>query len=236
MRLPSPVWWVGGLALLLSAGVAAGQGFTDLNFQQGTIVLDHSSPYYPYVAYTSDAVPGWTTTGDLAPNDILYNDIALGDPAVSIIDKNYGYPPGSSPPLDGNNYGVILYGGAPPGAPEGVSISQTALVPVTANSILFEANNEGGSLGGVLTLSLGGQNIPFYPLSTGSDYTLYGGDVSGFAGKDEQLIFTALEGGNNYWELDDIQFSSQAIPEPGVFGLTALGAALLGWRVLRRGR
>ena len=39
---------------------------------------------------------------------------------------------------------------------------------------------------------------------------------------------------NNYVFLDDIQFSDQSIPEPGVFGLSALGTLLLGWRVVRR--
>ncbi|MCX6929773.1 MAG: PEP-CTERM sorting domain-containing protein [Verrucomicrobia bacterium] len=83
-------------------------------------------------------------------------------------------------------------------------------------------------------VSLGGVDLPYSPISAGANYTLYGADISAFAGQLEQLMFTALPGGNNYWTLDDIQFSTQLVPEPGVFGLAALGALFLGWRVRRR--
>ncbi len=76
--------------------------------------------------------------------------------------------------------------------------------------------------------------MPFFAVSTGANYTLYGGDVSAFAGHTEQLVFTAPPGMNNYWELDDIQFPAQPIPEPGVLAVLALGGWLFGWRVLRR--
>jgi hypothetical protein len=83
-------------------------------------------------------------------------------------------------------------------------------------------------------VSLGGQNVPFFALSTVAPYTiLYGGDISAFAGQSEQLMFSALQGENNGWNIDDIQFSSSSVPEPSVFALTALGALLLGffrWR------
>ena len=66
-----------------------------------------------------------------------------------------------------------------------------------AESILFNAQNLGGSLGGVFLVSLGGQSIPFFALSTGSNYTLYGGNIPAFGGETEQLTFSALAGGNN---------------------------------------
>jgi hypothetical protein len=77
---------------------------------------------------------------------------------------------------------------------------------------------------------LGNQNISFSALSTGANYTLYGGNIPlAFAGQSEQLMFSALEG-ENFWNIDDIQFSSTAVPEPNEFALGALGALLLGLR------
>jgi hypothetical protein len=201
------------------------QGFINLNFERATIVRDTSSPYYPYAVYASNAIPGWTPSGFLGSTEILYNDISLGAASVSIFDTSGVYPV-----IDGT-FSIQIYGGAN-GAP-GASISQTSLVPVSAKSILFKAY-ESTALGGTLSVSLGGQDIPFSALSTGSNYTLYGGDISSSAGQNQQLIFSAPPGNNVYWVIDDIQFSASAIPEPSALGLSALGALLLGWRVLRR--
>jgi len=76
-------------------------------------------------------------------------------------------------------------------------------------------------------VSLRGQNISLFAISTGSIYTLYGGNIpSGFAGNREQLIFSAAQG--YFWEIDDIQFSPSIVPEPGVAGLLGLGGLLFG--------
>ena len=203
------------------------QGFINLDFERATIVRDTSSPYYPYAVYASNAIPGWTPSGFLGSNEILYNDISLGAACVSIFDTSGLYPV-----IDGT-FSIQIYGGAN-GAP-GASISQTSLVPVPAKSILFKAYKSPAP-GGTLSVSLGGQGIPFSALSTGSNYTMYGGDISSFAGQIQQLIFSAPPGNNAYWVIDDIQFSSLAVPEPSVFGVSALGALLLGWRGLVRRR
>jgi hypothetical protein len=198
------------------------QGFVNLNFENAIITPDPSSPYFPNAVYASNAIPRWTATGFIGPTDILYNSASLGSTSVSILGTN-GFPPA----LDGN-FSVDLYGG---GTATSASISQTAIVPASAQSILFEAQNLGGVLGGTLLVSLGGQNISFSAISTGSNYTLYGGNIpSAFDNQSEQLMFSALEGGNNAWNIDDIQFSSSAVPEPNEFALTALGALLLGFR------
>ena len=112
-------------------------------------------------------------------------------------------------------------------APPGVSISQTGLVPANAASIQFIAQGD-VSPAGTLLVSLGGQNIPLFAISTGSKYTLYGGNIpSGSADNSEQLMFTASQG--YFWEVDDIQFSPLAAPEPGVLGLLSLGGLLFGF-------
>ena len=117
------------------------------------------------------------------------------------------------------------------GAAGASSISQTGLVPVSAKSILFVAQGGGAPGAVILLVSLGGQNIPFYALSTVAPYTsVYGGNIPPtFAGQIEQLTFSALEG-ENFWNIDDVQFSSSSVPEPSEFALAALGALLLGFR------
>jgi hypothetical protein len=199
---------------------ATGQGFVNLDFEDAVIVPDPSSSYYPFAVYASDAIPGWTAyIGTAVQSDIIYNELSLGAPTVAIFGTN-GVPPA----LDGA-YSIDLYGGSGPST--GVSISQTELVPADAASIFFIAT--GGD--GPLLVSLGGQNIAFSAISTGPNHTLYGGNIpSALAGQSEQLTFLALPGVNNYWEIDDIQFSPSSVPEPSVFGLLALGGLFFRFR------
>ena len=214
------------LLLLFGAGGERGfcQGFANLNFENATITPDPSSPYYPYALYASSAIPGWTATGFIGPNEILYNSASTGATSVSILGVN-GFPKA----LDGQ-FSIYLYGGETAAS---ASISQTATVPASSESIRFEAQQAGE---GTLLVSLGVQNVSFQALSITPNYTLYGGNISPtFSGQSEQLIFSALEGFNNFWELDDIQFSTSPVPEPGTVALVAMGAVLLGLRRARKG-
>lgn len=110
------------------------------------------------------------------------------------------------------------------------SLAQTGLVPTTAQSLQVKA------FGGILEITFAGQAIPLIPLGTGSNYILYGGDISQFAGQTGELQFIApaLPGPNPYngVRLDSIVFSPNPVPEPSVFGLLAVGALLL--RIRRR--
>jgi len=72
-------------------------------------------------------------------------------------------------------------------------------------------------------------------LSNGANYVIYGADISSFAGQNLELEFSAPRYAfDNNWNIDSIRFSNQPIPEPGVFGLFALGPLLLTNRFLRR--
>jgi hypothetical protein len=225
-------------ALILTLRTVSGQNFTNLNFESAVIVPD--TALYPefgtHVVYASNALPGWTISGDLGQNALFYNTFSLGAPSVSLfgVNTNVGIL-GSPPPLDGH-FSVDLYGGVPGDSENGPYIAQTGLVPASAKSIEFiaAAAPYGGAT--VLLVSLGGHNIPFTAISGTPDYTRFAGDVSAFAGQVEQLEFyTPFNTGiNNYWEIDDIQFSPNAIPEPGVLVLAFSGAAILGIRRLRK--
>lgn len=206
-----------GIFLVLFTFCESGraQGFVDLNFENATIVPDTSSPYYPYAVYASSALPGWTVSGVtfLPTNEILYNDITLGDACVSIMGTN------GNPAALAGKYSVYLY--------NGVSISQTGVVPAQANSLDFIAFGANDSL---LTVSLDGQNISFIPLSGTANYTEYGGNLpAGMDGLSEQLVFSALAGQNNNWVIDNIQFSPTLVPEPNALGLFALGGLFFVW-------
>jgi hypothetical protein len=124
-------------------------------------------------------------------------------------------------PIDGN-YSVLLTGSFPAAFP---SISQTALIPSGTESLLFEAEPGNGDL----VVLVGTQPVTFAAIGSGGNYTLYGANISAWAGKTEQLTFSALQftSGLNNWELDDIAFSTISItPEPGTVALTAISGLL----------
>ena len=207
--------------LLLGSGRCFSQSFINLNFESATIIPATDSPYYPYGIATSTALPGWTVLiGGAQQSEITYNSPSTGATWVSLWATN-------GEQIDGN-FSVLLQGG---GSASVASISQAGLVPVGAQMLFFEAQPGLGTL----EVTLGGQDIPFSAISTGPNYTLYGGDISAFAGQVEDLEFSALEGaftggGLNGWNIDDIQFSTDPAPEPGTFALCALGGLCLAWQ------
>jgi len=201
---------------------AMSQGFVNLNFESARIISDPNGEFYPYSIAITNALPGWSAFGS-TQGDITYNDPALGSSAVNLWATNGAQLSGK--------YSVLLQGGFGPGA----YISQTALVPISTESLVFEAQQTGV---GTLSVSLGGQDLDLFALSTGADYTLYSADVSTFAGQTAQLTLDALTVpvgyGFNNWNIDNISFSSSPIPEPSVLGLSALGGVVLAFNCLRK--
>jgi hypothetical protein len=208
--------------LLLGGQSGFSQGFVNLDFESAKIIPDPDSPYYPYGIASTNALPGWTVyLGGNQASSITYNAPAVGSTWVSLIATNVA----SWSPISGK-YSVLLQGGFYSGNPPTAAISQTSLVPVSAASLLFEAQPGPGAL----EVSLGGQDLNFFALTTGAAYTLYGADISVFAGQTKTLAFSALQDLDQYngWNIDNIQFSSTPVPEPGMLGLFALGGVLLG--------
>jgi len=108
------------------------------------------------------------------------------------------------------------------------------LIPSTANSILFEASLPYAT---GWQVSIAGQNIPVTQISTiNSNFGVYAGNISAFAGQVDNLEFTALSGAgptvNLY--LDSISFSPSPVPEPNSLGLFALGGLVMAYRQWRR--
>ena len=220
-------------SILCATISAQAQGtFQNLDFESATLVPLPAG----YVQF-APAFPGWTgLVGGVQQTVALYDSFYLDTSGISIIDQGWSHRFFGGV-IDGN-FTALLQAGVV-GALTNVAnttLSQTAVVPSSAQSLQFKADLAGSPLS-ALEVTLGGQQLSLAALGSGANYTLYGAAIPAWAGQTAELDFTVLAGNphisNNYLFLDDIQFSNQSIPEPGVFGLSALGALLLGWRMLR---
>jgi PEP-CTERM motif len=208
------------IVLILFTGLFAGfaQGFINLNFESAKNIPIVGSPFYPYMVAATNALPGWTVYAGLfgtleQQSQITVNDPTTGGTWVSLWATN-----GSQ--LSGK-YSVFLQGGQ--SAPY-AAISQTGLVPASANTLEFEAQ---GGQPGTLQVTLGGQYLSLIVLSNASNYTVYGADISAFANQTEPLTFISLpQGGSDGWTIDNIQFSVVAVPEPSTLALLATDCLL----------
>ena len=153
------------------------------------------------------------------------------------MDTNAGF--GFSP-VSGR-HSLYLFGS---GASDQVSetISQTGLIPSTANSLQMLIGNATLFYNppGDFDVSLNGQTISMMPIANFPTYTVYAGNVSQFANQTATLNITAapvLSGpGPNAVLLDNIIFSPFVVPEPGALALSVFGGLLLGWRAWRKTR
>ena len=107
-----------------------------------------------------------------------------------------------------------------PGFEYAVSIGQTGTVPIAAQSLIFWGNV------GANDVSFQGQTLSLAVLGSTANYNIYEADISAYSGQTGQLLFTAL--GSD--KIDNIQFSSTAVPEPSGFALGALGGLLFSFR------
>ena len=203
---------------------AQGQGFMNLDFEGATIAPTPVGGY-TYPADPAQAFPYWTVGG--SGTVVMYNDLSIGSPAVSLMGPNFPNAVGYTP-LQGS-YSVLLQyfdiAGGPP------TLSQTGLIPSSAQSIDFLVGNGQSDA----TVSLNGVSIPLVQISGGR----LAGDISAFAGIVAQLTFSTKTGKGGFGDLsyfDDIHFSPLSVPEPSAFALSALGALAIGWRSSRRKR
>lgn len=220
MSFLSPIF-AAALASIPNACVLSveGQGtFQNLDFESAEIVF--ANPFHTDV-YASNALPGWKAiVGTNQVSVIQYGLLGAFYPIQLIGQTNGGS-------LDGAFSVLLNHGGT--AAPLAGSLSQDALVPPEAQSLVFKAANTYFS-DGAFTVSLGGQNLSCLPLAAAPKYTMYGADISSFAGRNATLLISAgINGGDGRFMIDDIQFSPQPIPEPSGLSLILLAGAALGW-------
>lgn len=202
--------------------------FRNLDFESANLLGYAPGSTVPISA----ALPGWSgLLGTTAANGVWYDNINIGGGAISIIDPldRLGYVP-----LQGN-YSALLMGTGPGfGGP--TTISQTGFVPTGTRSILVDML----WFSAAPIVTLGGETVAMTPIKSFPNYTLYAGDISSFSGKTATLSFTApvpsptVSLGPSLLELDNITFSTMAVPEPTSGVLLLLGAVFFHCFVERR--
>ena len=213
-------------AFLLLCKLVLAQGFVNLNFEQSTIVSSSPSAGGAYDSGTAN-VAGWTVFCDGLENyaggmTVNYNLLTLDAPCVALEGTNF-----PSIPSIQKKYSLWLFGGDFIGT-NGVYIAQTGQIPNTAQSLTYWGLNYNN-----LVITFNGQLLSFNTISNTANYTIYGTDVSAFAGQTGELRFTApwsqigssVLAGSGI--VDNIQFSSSPVPEPSGFLLIGLGLWLL---------
>jgi len=213
------------LLLLVLGGLCAcqAQGFVNLNFENASFVSDPNpqNSMYPYAVYASNAIPGWTAYVAGSPvADIFSNNAYLSGGCVAIIgtNNNLGFQPIQGKYcmlLAGDNYWIYT---------NTAGIGQIGQIPTNTVSLTFWGLLAGGNV------SFNGQTLAVIQTDSTANYNIYAADISAYAGQTGQLLFTTSLGGIS--SIDNIQFSPSPVPEPHVFGLFALGSALIG--LLRR--
>jgi hypothetical protein len=211
-----------GIFLMLVSGIESGfgQNFTNLNFESANV------PDVPAGQFGSDVsvtlgMPGWTAAPVTAPNLIGHNNFSTGGAFVAIQGPQWP----SSEILQGN-YSAYIAGSEFSG-PGSAYIAQTGQIPQNSESVTFFAAAFGAPNAN-FQVTFAGQSIPIIQLGTTANYDIMGGDISAFAGHTGELRFTALPNTGGF--LDNIQFLTSPVPEPGTLALAAAGAVLFGLR------
>jgi hypothetical protein len=219
------------LAGMRAAGSAQAQGtFQNLDFESASVAASPSESY-PNLVSIASALPGWTGyLGADQQTQVGYNAPANSTASITLIGPTWNsanvgiYGVGI---IDGSYSVDLQTGAAPNNGPTALnaSIEQNGTVPSTANSLLFEADETTP-----LSVSFNGSALVPIALSSGVSaegvpYTLYGANISAWAGRTGELEFTSEANSSaNFVVLDDISFSTMAIPEPSPLALTGIGA------------
>ncbi len=214
--------------VILSWEIASGQGFVNLGFENTTLTTFLDNPLSGFYV-TNATIPGWgwSPLGNFGYGDpnttVAFNGFALDAPYVTLQGSSSPF----FPSLKGS-YAVLLQGGTTVGGvatgnTNGASIYQTGQIPSNAESLIY--------WGGSLQVAFNGQPLALYAISNAPNYTIWGTDISAYAGQTGQLSFTTP------WKttalLDNIQFSSSPVPEPSALSLIITGTLLICYRVTR---
>lgn len=228
--------------LFLAAMVAAqvttkGQGsFQNLGFESAIVPV--TPDRLPVFMPATNALPGWTVYyGDIyQQSEVIYNGVSIGGVLVTLIDRHTFTH--SNSVIRGNFTATLdagsLFFGDGSGMIAWAAIAQTGTIPAVAKSLLFDASGDVG----FLQAAFDSQVLPFFALSSGTNYTRYGADISGFSGQSGELRFTERPDLppriHKIAYLDNITFSELPIPEPGAIWLFTLGLFLSRCRRQRR--
>ena len=218
------------LALIACASSLSAQSFINTTFERPPFPAPPAPSGGPQLLDWSIWAPGWSHSAGSDTGVLYYQLPHLGISQWYLLVRN----PGSAfygNPLAGN-YSLALHSGYQNNQDfnspwVSAFISQTATIPANSLSLRILAT-------GPFAIFANGNSIPMFPLGGNQ----YGGDISGYAGSltEVKIMSTSPAGNLNVAPVlvDNLQFSSVAVPEPEAFALLALGA--LGWCACRRRR
>jgi hypothetical protein len=212
------IFWSVVASLALSQTLFA-QGFVNMDFESATVPATPTGQSGGTVD-PALAFPGWTVGG--SGTVVIYNNLSLGAPAVSLIGPDFPNGTGITP-LQGSYSVLFAYfniAGPPP------TLSQTGVIPSDARSISFLVGADWASA----AVSIDGIPIPLVSVSGGR----LAGDVSAYAGSLAQLTFSTATGSPYAPDLlyfDDVRFSPSSVPEPSFLSLFGFGFLVLYLRV-----
>jgi hypothetical protein len=214
-------------SLLLSG--AYGQGtFQNLGFEQAPVDLGPSGLGGDYYS-----IPYWSAICGPYQTGVTLNDYVLDATTVSLQ---------TGSPIDGTTSVLLTSSSFSYPYSAIASITQTGLVPSTAQSLNFKvadvlASQLSPTLPGQFFVTMGGESVALQVVANNGDYTELAGDISNWAGQTAALSIgvnvPASQDGEIYFqgEIDDISFSSTSVPEPTT---TALDALTIGFFLLCR--
>ena len=220
------------MSAALTTLTALGQStFQNLDFESAS--LAPTSGQYGGPVPISSALPGWAAfIGNVQQTQAIQNDYTLGAASIDVFGPNWS---SIAPGLIDGNFTILLEPGLSTQGTVAASIEQTGTVPVNSESLQFKA--WGFLPSPTLNVSFSGNSLMPVMLSSGQTlsgqtYTIFGADISTYAGQTGQLQFTIpySNSGLNGVEFDDITFSPNAVPEPGTLALVLTGGGVLAIR------
>ena len=217
--------FLGMVSLFLLYSAAAQGTFQNRGFESANLPAIPAGQYGDFVPF-STAFPFWTGyEGTNVMTQAFHNGETLSAPSISILGPNW-----PSEQILTGHYSALLHAGLDPFHPVDVALAQVGTLPVGVQYLSLKAS------GGQVSVSFDGQDISLFPASRGSNYILYEGDISRFAGQAGELRISSEPTSLNPYNifiLDSINFVP--IPEPGVLALWVLGAACFFIRLRRKG-
>jgi hypothetical protein len=205
------------IALTLAVGAmlivsARGQDFLNLDFESAYNLP--GNPGSGEIVSITNALPSWTAYG--------------GDVNIYYV-SNYFL--GSATLVTLESGGLALNGEFSVELSDAGSISQTGMVPVDAESLIFDAEGPAGPNHTIIysgfSITLGGQALAYTLLSQATGYSVYGANIpDGLDGQIEGLTLACQGVGSGMVILDNVEFSPTSVPEPSEFALAGLGVIL----------